>query len=31
MERLREAVTAPDAVNFVSAALAPVAPATSRE
>jgi len=31
MERLREAVTAPDAVNFVSAALAPVAPAASRE
>jgi putative selenate reductase len=31
MERLREAVTAPEAVNFVSAALAPVAPAASRE
>ena len=31
MERLREAVTAPDAVNFVSAGLAPVAPATPRE
>ena len=30
MERLREAVTAPDAVNFVSAALAPFAPAGPR-
>jgi hypothetical protein len=30
MERLREAVTAPDAVNFVSAGLAPFAPVGPR-
>jgi putative selenate reductase len=30
MERLREAVTAPEAVNFVSAALSPFAPARPR-